>query len=156
LGIALLAPVPARFLKSALVVCADQGRVAFGTAAWELFSKVDDEYGAGIPVLIYPTHPDHDPDHLCTPSFVGFRAAYSHMQKSKVGKHPIPALRPIGTVDGDEPDTGWALFWEVTELARLPKESRIAITSLTGEGQNKPLSAGFVPHGPMLVKATFL
>jgi hypothetical protein len=155
-GVCLLAPVPARFLKSALTVCSERGRVTFGTDAWEVFGKLDEEYGTGIPVLIYPTHPDHDPDKFCDPAYVRFQAVYDRTQKSKGGKHPNPMLRPSGTIGGEEPDTSWALFWEVTELKHLSKDSRIAITSLTAEGQKKSLPAGFVPHGPMLVKTPFL
>lgn len=156
MGVGLLAPVPAVILKSALATCSAQGCVAFGTNAWELFVKIDQEYGADLPVLIYPTPRYGDPDHLCAPGFAAFRGIYRGTQQPRGGKHPKPALRPATTVDGEEPDTGWALFWEVTDLVQLSKADRIAITSLTAEGQNKALANGFVPHGPMLVKAPFL
>ena len=40
-------------------------------------------------------------------------------------------------------------------LVRLGKDSHTGITSLTAEGENKPLVMGFVRVGPMLVRAGF-
>jgi hypothetical protein len=156
IGVGLLAPVPAVILKSALATCSAEGCVAFGTNACEVFVKLDLEYGAGLPVLIDPTPRYRDPNHLCAPGFWNFRGIYSRTQRPRGGKHPNPALRPAATVEGDEPDTGWALFWEIAELVQLPKADRIAITSLTADGQKKAVANGFVPHGPMLAKAAFL
>ena len=48
------------------------------------------------------------------------------------------------------------MFWEVSGLVKLAKEDRIAISTLTAEGESKPLGKGFVLHGPILVKAMFL
>src|SRR6202043_1364737 len=114
------------------------------------------EYGAKLPALIYATPRYGDPDDLCAPGFANFRGNYRRTQRPRGGKHPNPALRPAATVEGDEPDTGWALFWEVAELVQLPKADRIAITSLTADGQKKAFANGFVPHGPLLVKAASL
>ncbi len=51
----------------------EAGRVAFGSNAWELFAKIDQEYGEGLPVLIYSTHHYGDPDKLCAPGYATFR-----------------------------------------------------------------------------------
>jgi hypothetical protein len=152
MGVGILAPVPAILLKSATETCAAVGRVAFGTEAWEFFAKVNEEYGQGLPVLIYPTPRYGDPDKLCDPGKVAFCGVYLGLTPARAGKHPNPAVRPSATIN----DTGWTCFWEVSDLVHIPKQDRVTITSLTAEVQRKPLSIGFVPHGPMLVKAAFL
>jgi hypothetical protein len=152
MGIAILAPVPAILLKSATDTCAAVGRVAFGTEAWEFFAKVNEEYCEGLPVLVYATPRYGDPDKLCDPGKVTFRGVYLGLTRAQAGKHPNPAVRPSATIN----DTDWACFWEVSDLVHLSKQDRIAVTSLAAEAQKKPLSNGFVPHGPMLVKAAFL
>lgn len=115
--IGILAPVPAVLPKSALDTCAAMGKVAFGTNAWELFATIDAEYGDGLPMLIYPFHHRGDPDKLCDPGFASFRGAYVGSVRPRRIKHPNPAVRPAVTVEGEEPDTGWAIFWEVGSLA---------------------------------------
>jgi len=153
MGVGILAPVPATILVSAVETCAEIGRVAFGSNVWELFAKTDQEYGEGLPVLIYPTHHYGDPDKLCAPGYATFRGTYLSMIPARAGKHPNPAVRPLATIEEHSADTAWALFWEVGNLVQLAKQDRVAITSLTAEGQKRPLANGFVPRGPMLVKA---
>jgi hypothetical protein len=137
--------------------CAVAGRVEFGSDAWDVFDKANREYGEGIPVLIYPTHRYGDPDKLCDPGFVPFRAGYlGTTAATKAGKHPNPVVRPQVTISGPSADSAWTIFWEINDLVQVPKSDRIAITTLTAEGQTKLLGKGFVPHGPMLVKALFL
>ena len=155
MGIGLLAPVPAVHLKAALDACAAAGRVAFGTEAFDVFHKVMSGYGAGIPVLIYPTQHWGNPDGLCDPGYVRFRGTLVGTVAARAGKHPNPAVRPATSISGDRPDGRWAMFWEVSDLVRLPDAERIAITALATE-VGKPLAKGFVPHGPMAVKAGFL
>lgn len=157
MGVGILAPVPATIMGSAKNTCAFEGRVAFGSDAWDFFDKAKQDYGEGIPVLIYPTHRYGDPDRLCDPGFVPFRGIFLRtVRATKAGKHPDPAVRPQVTISGPSTDSAWMIFWEASDLAQVPKSDRIAITSLTAEGQKKPLGKGFVPHGPMLVKALFL
>jgi hypothetical protein len=50
--IALLAPVPLQHLVSGQSVCAAEGRVAFGSRAWELFRELD-SLRKGLPVDVY-------------------------------------------------------------------------------------------------------
>jgi len=156
MGISILTPVPAVHLKSALETCSRAGRVAFGSDAWQLFQKVSDEYGEGLPVLIYPTHHHGDPDNLCAPGYANFRGVYHGMTWPHAGKHPNPTIRPRTTIEGPSPDSAWAMFWEVSDLMLLGKLDRVAITDLTAEARSKVLRKGFVPYGPMLVKAAFL
>lgn len=155
MGIGILAPVPASILRAAQKICAEVGRVAFGSNAW-VFSKIGSEYGVNLPALIYPTRVYGDPDYLCDPGFATFRAIYLGATNSHAGKHADPAIRPAPTIEGYDSDAPWAFFWEVSALAELPKRERVAVTSLIAEGQTKPLPKGFVPHGPTLVKAAFL
>lgn len=61
----------------------------------------------------------------------------------------------MATVEGAQPDSAWAMFWEVTHLVQLSKADRVPITGLTAEGK-KALPTGSVPHGPLLVTAVFL
>jgi hypothetical protein len=156
MGVGILAPVPAAHLKSALNTRAATGRVAFGSNAWKLFLTAGKRYGAGIPMLIYPTHHDGDPDRLSDPGYVNFRGVLVGTTMAHAGKHPDPTIRPCTTIEGPTSDTAWAMFWEVSDLMHLPKEDRIAITDLTAERGTKPFAKGFVPLGPMLVKADFL
>jgi hypothetical protein len=156
MGVGILAPVPAMHMNAAVAAYGTSGRVAFGSNAWEMLRGAVDAYGAGIPVLIYPTPHHGDPDRLAEPGYVNFRAAFDRITVPKRGVHPDPRVRPITTVDGTEADTKWAIFWEVTGLVKLLKDDRIAITNLAAIGQSKPLPNGFVPYGPMLVKASFL
>ena len=156
MGIGILTPVPVVHLKSALDTCAAVGRVAFGSNAWKLLQQADEKYGEGIPVLMYPTHHHGDPDRLSDPGYVNFRGVFHGITMAHGGKHPDPTIRPRTTIEEATHDTAWAMFWEVSDLVHLTKEDRIAITDLTAEGGHKPFVKGFVPLGPMLVKADFL
>jgi hypothetical protein len=156
MGVGILAPVPATILRSAEDTCAAVGRVAFGSEAWEVFNRADLEYGTGLAVLIYPTQHYGDPNQLCDPGYACFRAVYLGTKPSRAGRHPDPSARPPATIHGPDADTAWPLFWEVSNLVPLSKRDRVAIVSLTAERQKKPLGNGFVPHGPMLVKAAVL
>ena len=157
MGVGILAPVPAVHLKAALETCAAAGRVAFGSDAWEALQRADEKYGKGIPVLIYPTHHHGDPDRLSDPGYVNFRGVFVEITMAHHGgRHPDPTIRPRTTIEGPTHDTAWAMFWEVSDLVHLTKRDRIAITDLTAERGHKPFVKGFVPLGPMLVKADFL
>lgn len=130
--------------------------MAFGSEAWDVFSKVNETYGNGIPVLIYSTVHHGDPDHLARPGYATFRAVYLGITPAQAGKHPNPSIRPAATLEGPGADTAWSIFWEVSDLVQLEKQDHVAIIHQTAEGQRKPLTNRFVLHGPMLVKAAFL
>ncbi len=78
------------------------------------------------------------------------------MTPATAGKNPKPAVRPLATIEQHSADTAWAVFWAVGDLVQLANQDRIAITSLTAEGQKNSLAKGFLPHGPMLVTVPFL
>lgn len=93
--VAILAPVPAELIQSAIGVCADHGRVAFGTNAFDVFSKVEEDYGVALPVLIYPTVHYGDPDKVSRPGYACFHARFLRLkQADRNGKHPDGSLRP--------------------------------------------------------------
>lgn len=55
--VALLAPVPLEFLIEGIAVCDRQGKVAFGSRAWEIFRKLDElRNGQPVDVYIYASH----------------------------------------------------------------------------------------------------
>jgi hypothetical protein len=55
--IALLAPVPLEPLNDGQAVCDLQGKVAFGSRAWEIFRKLDElRDGQPVDVYIYASH----------------------------------------------------------------------------------------------------
>lgn len=157
MGFGILAPVPADLLKSALATCEEKGRVAFGTNAGDIFRKAAQVYGQPFPILIYPTIHYGDPDRVSAPGYACFRGAYLRLAPANPnGRHPEASIRPPTTISGSNPDTPWQYFWEVESLKMLPKAQHVAITTLTAEGQRKPLPKGYVPHGPLIVEAIFL
>ena len=94
---------------------------------------------------------------MSAPGYVCFRARYLQLEKAdRNGKHPNALIRPLTTISGSNPDSAWQYFWEVAEFEALPKQQRIAITTLTAEGRSKPFPKGYVPRGPVIVKAPFL
>jgi hypothetical protein len=109
-----------------------------------------------VALSLNPTHAYGDPYHLTAPGYANFRATFDRIVMPQRGKHPDPRVRPKTTVEGSGADTASAMFWEITGLVQLSKADRIAITSLSTVGQTRPLAVGFVPRGPMLVKAAFL
>ena len=54
--VALLTPVPVEHLLDGVEVCRREGKVAFGSQAFETFTRLDDEAGPGTLVLIYASH----------------------------------------------------------------------------------------------------
>jgi hypothetical protein len=152
MGIGLLAPVPAVHITSAIETYRRAGRVAFATNAIDVFAKIDEEYGAGIPVIIQPTVRYGDPKGYARSSF---GATYDRfVTADRSGRHPDPAVRPDSALNPQDPDTPVLGFWEIVELRQLP--SRIAFSTLTAKGKKTPLPKTFILHGPILVTASFL
>jgi hypothetical protein len=137
--IALLAPVPLDHLKSGAIM---EGRVAFGSRAYELFLKLEKLRGDGdVDVYIYASHAaGHDAEAAWHARYVGF-------VRSESGFHPNPEHRPESSLT-DTPDS--ALFWEVEDLRRL--DPPVWIGKLTGLGKKKPYGHKFPPHGPVLIE----
>ena len=53
-AIALLAPVPLEHLKDGIGICQKEGKLAFGSRAWDTFRELDELRNSNpVPVLIY-------------------------------------------------------------------------------------------------------
>lgn len=143
--VALLTPVPIDHLVDGVEVCRREGKVAYGSQAWETLMKFEDLGGVGAPVLVYASH---NPEHLGpTVLWVGY---YLDYVESKGGAHPAHGrYRPPSCKEEDQSGY-WAGFYELSDLQQLDPESRIAIPSLRSL-DGKPYAAGFVPEGPTIV-----
>lgn len=145
--VALLAPVPLVHVEDGAEVCARQGKVAFGSRAWQLFRELDAlRHDRPVEVYIYASH---SPETACD---VTWRARYVRHVQSDGGAHPEGMrFRPPSTGLHPSDNTGhWAVFWEVEELERLPEP--IAIGGLRGLGKPTAYARSFVPEGPVLIE----
>jgi hypothetical protein len=139
--IALLAPVPAIHLESALLTVTPNGRVAFGTTKWELINELEAQRkDMPVDVYIYASHGNGCHDGAAT-----WRATYVGYAKDKWEAAPY---RPVSTAT--DSDNG-EVFWLVEGLRRVSNES-VALTQFTGFGKKKPYGPDFVPRGPLLVE----
>jgi hypothetical protein len=146
---ALLAPVPAMFLKDAQSTCEKEGKVAFGTNVTDLFLDLDKD----CDVFIYPSSVQNDPDKLQSAGFVSFRAIYDgFVFAENNGHHKNPKIRPPRVFDPSNPDTAWTAFWEVRALQRLPRDEWISINKITAANKQKAFPKSFILHGPIKIK----
>lgn len=150
-NVALLAPVPLEHLIDAVTVCNVEGKVAFGSRAWEVFRELDNERN-GVPVNVY-IYASGDP------SSEKFEASWygryiGHVQ-GKNGTHPEEMIfRPSSTAKYPGDNKGhWAVFWELDELRELEPHERIPTGAFTGYKTDKHYKKNFVPKGPLLVYA---
>jgi hypothetical protein len=160
--LAVLAPVPAWILADGLEVNNPEGIVAFGTGslegnnsgAWsfEFFSKPEIENGkGGLRVLIYGSATDlvgkqHE---LYHPGYATAVAVYRGITPAKAGKHPRPEFRPKSALDDD---TGYPLFWEVSDLRPLSRKNYVPLSKLKLPNVGKlKAHSGVPPRGPQLV-----
>lgn len=146
---AILAPVPLEHLETGAPVAEATGYVAFGTAKWELFQKIDaDREGEAVPVLIYPSDSDGPASSNLKVSWWGWYTGHS---QSKGGAHQDGMLhRPPSTAKYPADNSGhWAIFWHVAGLRRLPSDKQLPISKVPtikgGWRKNAP------PRGPELV-----
>jgi hypothetical protein len=148
-NVALLAPVPLEHLLDGQTISAKEGRVAFGSRAWEIFRELDDlRRGQPVDVYIYASRADE-------PTFeVAWHARYVGYVESFDGAHPAGMrYRPPSTGKYPTDNKGhWAIFWEVQGLRQLPARDRLRLADLTGSGKGKPYGRGFVPEGPILIE----
>lgn len=147
-SVALLAPVPRRHLDSGVEVLRREGRVAFGSRAWELFRKLDDlRCGEPVDVYIYASHEDGNAE-------VSWLARYVRSVESQDGAHPEGMrLRPLTTASNESDNLGhWAVFWELDELRCLEPHERHPMTDFTPFGKRKAYGKSFVPEGPLLIE----
>ena len=148
---ALLAPVPEEHLEGALEICGGEGKVAFGSRAWEVFRKLDELIDDGkTRVFIYASHSKVP----TTPPKVTWRGTYIGHLESRGGAHPDGMkFRPPSTLKYPTDNQGfWAVFWEVTGLVRLDKENWLPINELSGLEKDKPYISGFIPEGPLIIQ----
>ena len=147
--IALLAPVPLAHLLDGRDVCQREGRVAFGSRAWEVFRKLDAErLSSAVDVYIYASHQTgrgHE---------TSWSARYVGHCDSVGGAHPAGMrYRPPSTGMSPSDNEGhWAIFWEVEDLQEVGAEGRHALRSFTPFGKRRPYGRQFVPEGPLLVE----
>jgi hypothetical protein len=150
--ICLLAPVPEEHLVSGLEVCLKQGKVAFGTRAWETFFKLNEllKPDNECDVLIYAS----DSATAQNSPSVTWRAKYIGYTEAKGGAHKSGmTYRPPTTASYPSDNQGyWALFWEVSALEKLKPEALIPIGTLLGYDRPRKLLKNFIPHGPTIVE----
>lgn len=150
LNVALLAPVPLEHLQDGQEVCATEGRVAFGSRAWEVFRQLDALRG-GMPVdvYIYASHSGRSPQFE-----VSWQALYIRQVDSVNGAHPEDMrFRPPSTAKYADDNQGyWAVFWEVEALRELSEPRRIRLADFTGLRKRRVYGRNFVPEGPLLIE----
>lgn len=147
--IALLAPVPLEHLQDGAGVCTSEGKVAFGSRAWEVFRELDAERnGRPVDVFIYASG---DPAAIRLEA--AWHAIYIGHVEGKNGAHPAGMqFRPPSTGKYPTDNKGhWAIFWEVEHLRELQPDERISIELFMGYRSSKSYKKNFVPEGPLLV-----
>lgn len=149
-NVALLAPVPLEHLIDGQTVAASEGRVAFGSRAWEVFRELDGlRKGQLVDVYIYASHTEGPRVFEVT-----WHAEYIGQVDSIAGAHPAGMrYRPPSTGKYPSDNEGhWAVFWEVQNLRQLPEGSRLRLADLAGFGKRRAYRRGFVPEGPLLIE----
>ena len=149
-SVALLAPVPEEHLLDGAVVCAQQGKVAFGSRAFETFLELDGiRDGAPVDVYIYASHTLRD-----GPAKATWAATYVGQAKAPGGAHPDGRrYRPPSTFEYESDNKGhWALFWEVADLRRLSEEEAILVRDMRGWKHKSKYDKFFIPEGPLIIE----
>lgn len=147
--IALLAPVPLEHLRDGVSICTAEGKVAFGSRAWEVFRELDNERdGRPVDVFIYASG-----DLTATRLEISWQGRYIGHVEGKNGAHPQGMrFRPPSTSKNPADNKGhWAVFWEVENLRELQSHERIETGAFIGYRSSKPYKKNFVPEGPLLV-----
>jgi hypothetical protein len=148
--VALLAPVPLEHLTDGADIAKQEGRVAFGSKAWEVFRKLDTlRRGLPVDVYLYASHMD-GPLVLATT----WRARYIGHVEAVNGAHPSGMrYRPPSTAKYPSDNQGhWAVFWEVEALHEVPPAERRRLADFTGFGKRRSYGRNFIPEGPLLVE----
>ena len=149
-NVALLAPIPSVYLPEGRALCASEGKVAFGSRAWEVFRELDVlRHGLPVDVYIYPSHADPPSD-----LNAAWRAVYIGHVESDGGAHPDGMrFRPPSTSIHPNDNHGWwAVFWELIDLQEIPGRDRIRIADFSGYGKRGSYKKAFIPEGPLLVE----
>jgi hypothetical protein len=147
--IALLIPVPLEHLIYGLAVCKQQGKVSFGSRAWEIFRKLDQlRNGEPVDVYLYATH---------TPGRPSFKASWHGIYLRHVegihGNLPEGMIFcPSSTAKyGNDNSCHWTIFWEVARLRELAPQKHIPMSRFIGWDKYWFYKTNFIPEGPMLV-----
>ena len=149
-NVALLAPVPLIHLMDGADVAKREGRVAFGSKAWEVFRELDTlRRGAPVDVYLYASHTEGPLLFATT-----WRARYIGQVESVNGAHPAGMrYRPPSTARYPSDNQGhWAIFWELEALSEVAAGERQRLRDFTGFGKRRPYGGNFVPEGPLLVE----
>lgn len=149
-NVALLAPVPLEHLLDGRTTLLAEGKVAFGSRAYERFLQLDElRKGMPVDVYIYESHSDGHHDFR-----VSWHARYTGFVKSEMGAHPHGMrFRPASTAKYTRDNSGyWAVFWEVDSLEQIPEEKRRHVGDFTGFGKKKAYGDAFSPEGPLLIE----
>jgi hypothetical protein len=146
----LLAPVPVVHLPDAVSVAREQGKVAFGTDSFDLFSRLQRVGAVGsLPVYVVASKTGHDVraggKALFDLNRIHLRGRLTQVTPAdRRGRHPVPALRPGSAV---ESDGSWALFWELSDVEELAPPMPLArFTTRAGQPWLR------VPEGPVEAK----
>jgi hypothetical protein len=145
-NVALLVPVPLEFLLDGQRVGEREGKVAFGSRAWQVFRELEElRSGHPVDVYIYASHTD-GPLVLD----VTWHAEYMGHVDSIAGAHPAGMqYRPPSTGKYANDNEGhWAVFWEVQGLRQLPTPNRLRLADLAGFAKRNAYRPGFVREGP--------
>jgi hypothetical protein len=148
--IALLAPVPKEHLADGITTTMTKGKVAFGSRAYDVFVKLEQERGGKpVDVYIYESYGNGAYDF-----HVSWHARYLGYVGAVNGAHPNGMrFRPASTAKypGDNEGGDWLLFWEVDLLEEIPEAERMHVGEFVPYGKVKPYGNSFAPRGPMLV-----
>lgn len=146
--IALLAPVPLEHLQTGKQVCLNEGKVAFGSNAFEIFRELDlNRSELRVHTYIYASHGSHILQ-------VSWQAFYIGYVESIGGAHPDGMkYRPPSTLKYRNDNVGhWGGFWEVEELREIQPEDKLWISQLQSLASEKYFAKNFVPEGPILIQ----
>jgi hypothetical protein len=138
-------------LLDAAATAEARGRVALGSDAFDLFERLARAGAVGtLPVYLVASRTGHDgktppPFEVNKVHFRGRLAAITPADRRR--RHPDPTIRPASAV---ESDGGWALFWEVADLARIdPPLALEKFATRTGQRWLR------VPEGPVEANTRF-
>lgn len=148
-NVALLAPVPLEHLKDGQNVVTTEGKVAFGSRAWEVFRELDKIRGnQPVDVFIYASHSGNSGQPKAT-----WKARYIGHVEGRKGAHPDGLkFRPPSTTQSVSDNAGhWAIFWEVQDLQQLPTADAVPISDMQGYGRKAKYRKDFFPGGPILI-----
>ena len=149
-NVALLAPIPDIYMSEGQALCQSQGKVAFGSRAWEVFRELDAlRHGLPVDVYIYRSHANPP-----SPLEASWRAVYIGHVESNGGAHPDGmTFRPPSTnIDPNDNQGWWAVFWELEDMSEISIADRIRMADCTGYGKRGSYKRNFIPEGPLLVE----